>query len=180
MALPNIQHSSKWICSFSNIPTIQREEDLRVFDQYVRSFSFPDISLNIVKSNFRNYEIQHQVSHANDELNTISITFKISEDLINYYRIYMWLQSMKYGINLNKNEKNDPKELFRLNTIKAITLSFLDNEARTISKFVFNECFVTSVTSIELTQGTEDELEFTLTISYENIVNVPVEGCYDE
>lgn len=167
MGLPNIQHSDKWTVIFSNIPGYHplpndNSEGLSLYDLYVKELTFPSLSLELVESKFRNFEIRHQISKINDTLNDLEITFKLSEGMMNYYHIYDWMQSMREMINV------DDEKWFRLNMIKEIKILFLDNEKRPKVKHIYKNSFIIGLTSLNLTNGVDDELTFTVTVKYED------------
>ena len=56
----------------------------------------------------------------------------------------------------------------RLNFIKEIRLSFLDNEKREQFVYKFQNAFITTLSSLSLTNGQDNELSFTITIEYED------------
>lgn len=175
MGSPNVQHSDKWSIIFSNMPGYQPiigdNTDMGIYDLYVKEMTFPNLSLELVQSHSMNYQINHQISKINDTLNDLSITFTLSEGLRNYYHIYNWIRNMREMRNVD-NEK-----WFRLNFIKEIKVIFLDNEKRPVSKFTFFNSFITELTSLNLTNGVDDELRFTITMKYEDHKLEFVEGC---
>jgi len=175
MGTPNVQHSDKWSVIFSNIPgyvpTISDNTDMGIYDLYVKEMTFPDLSLELVQSHFMDYQINHQISKINDTLNDLSITFSLSEGLKNYYHIYDWIRSMRERKNV------DREKWFRLNLIKEIKVIFMDNEKRPVSKFTFINCFITNLSSLNLTNGIDDELRFTVTIKYEDHLLEVMDAC---
>lgn len=176
MGFPNLQHSDKWRLNISNMPGfVDQSQDLnniQIYENYVKAFTFPDISLELVQSRFRNYGIHHQISPVNGDLSDISITFKVSEGLWNYYYLYDYIQSMREGLDVDPKEK-----FFRNDNIKALSITFLDNEKRPSTRFVFSNCFITNISSLNLTNGVDQELDFTLTLKYEDYTLEPIEEC---
>lgn len=175
MGTPNVQHSDKWSIVFSNIPSytpiVASNTDMGLYELYVKEMTFPNLSLELYQSHFMNYQINHQISKINDTLNDLSITFTVSEGLRNYYHIYNWIREMREQENV-KDEK-----WFRLNYINEIKVIFLDNEKRPVSKFTFINGFITDLSSLTLTNGTDQELRFTITIKYEDHKMEMMENC---
>lgn len=175
MSLPNLQHSDKWKINFSNFPGFHPSsstlDNTQLFELYVKEFSFPNMSLDTYPSRFRNFQVNHQISQINDNMSDISITFKVSEGLDNYYQIFSHLESQREGVNV------DQEKWFRLNIIKELIVTFLDNEKRPKTKFSFTNCFITDLTSLNLTQGQDIEMTFTITLKYEDYSLTKVEEC---
>lgn len=175
MALPNIQHSDKWSLILSNFPgfhpSVTALDNTQLFELYIKEVTFPNMSLELVKSDFRNFHINHQISKINDDMSSLEITFKVSEGLVNYYLVREHLQSQREGVNVDK------EKWFRLNVIKELIVNFLDNEKRPKTKMTFTNCFVTDLSSLSLTQGQDNELSFTITIVYEDYDMKIIEDC---
>lgn len=166
MGLPNIQHSDKFIITISNIPGYvvknSNTDNMGLYDLYVKEVLFPSHSLDLIRSDFKGFHINHPGSKINDNLNTLDITFKCSEGMRNWYYIYSWIKSLREGENV------DAEKWFRLNLIKEIKLKFLDNEKREQFIYRFVNCFITSLSSLSLTNGQDNELTFTITLEYED------------
>lgn len=167
MSSPNIAHSDKWRLLFSNIPGYvpnveSNTDNMSLYDLFVKGVTFPAYTLELVQSNLGAYQINHPISKKNDNLGTVDVTFKLSEGMLNYYYIVKWIQELREGIN------SDKEKWFRLNVIKEMKLFFMDNMKRDVFKYIFEKCYITDVGSLSLTNGSDVELEFTVSISYEN------------
>jgi len=175
MALPNIQHSDKWSLILSNFPgfhpSFSTLDNTQLFELYIKEVTFPNMSLELVKSDYRNFHINHQISKKNDNMSNIDITFKVSEGLLNYHIVREHIQNQREGVNADK------EKWFRLNVIEELIINFLDNEKRPKSKMSFTNCFITDLSSLSLTQGQDNELTFTITIEYEDYDLKLVEDC---
>lgn len=168
MSTINLQHSDKWSINFSNIPGYtpnarNNNDNMNLYDLYIKGVSFPDLSLALLKSDYRNYSINHQISKINDNLSELTITLKLSEGMLNYLYLFKWLKSMR------EQENVENEDWFRLNFIKAISVNFLDNQKRPKFKWVFENCFVTNISSLTLTNGVDDELTFSISVTYEDL-----------
>lgn len=166
MSSPNYQHSDKYSITFSNIPGFvpnnSNTNNMDIYDVYVKAVTFPSQSIQLIENTHRAFHINHPISKKNEELDDLIVTFKLSEGMMNWFYIYNWIKELREGKNLN-NEK-----FTRLNMIKEIRLTFLDNEKRPQFVYRFQNCFVTNVSSLSLTNGLDQELTFDLNIKYED------------
>jgi len=175
MSTINTQHSDKWSINFSNIPGYTPNDrdnlnNFNIYDLYVKSVTFPSYSIKLTASDYMNHKINHQISKQNDDFSELNITFKLSEGLLNYFYIFNWLRSIREGINI------DAEKWFRLNFIKAITIHFLDNEKRPTYKYTYENCFITNLSDLSLTNGEDEQLSFNITVTYEEL-KVEKEAC---
>jgi hypothetical protein len=175
MSTINTQHSDKWSINFSNIPGYipsnrNNLNNQNIYDLYVKSVSFPSYSIKLTASDYKNHKINHQISKQNDDFSDLSVTFKLSEGMLNYFYIFRWMRSIREGINI------DSEDWFRLNFIKAITIHFLDNEKRPCYKYVYENCFITNLSDLNLTNGEDEQLTFTINLTYEEL-KVEEETC---
>jgi len=164
---PNVLHSDKWRITFSNIPTMNDVSDMRYFDNYVKSCTIPNYSIGEILSQLpMGMQIRHPLGgmKRNQDLSTLSMTFKVSEDMYNYIIMFIWIQQLRYG---QINPKHD--DYFRKYTIKRIIISMLDNEKRTVSEIRFTNVFLSDISQLDLNFGSTEELSFTCTFSYEEI-----------
>ena len=175
MGSPNTQHSDKWKVIFSNIPgytpDITDNTTMGLYDLFVKDLTFPSLSLKLVQSHFRNYEINHQISKINDELGDLTITFKASEGILNYWYIFSWIKSMR------EQENIDDEKWFRLNVIKETKVLFLDNQKRPKYRYIFSNGFIVNLSSLILTNGLDNEITFDITIHYEDVNVETIENC---
>lgn len=164
---PNVLHSDKWKITFSNIPTLDDTSDMRYFDNYVKSCIIPTYTMGEIISQI---PMGHQIRHPlggikrNQDLESFNITFKVSEDMFNYYTLFRWMQNLRYG---TVNDGYD--DFFRKYNVKRLILSMLDNQKRTVSEITFTNVFLTELGSLDLNFGSTDELSFTCSFSYEEI-----------
>lgn len=166
MPLPNVAHSDKFSVIFSNIPGYiskkTNSDNINLYDLYVKDLTFPGITVDYVQSDFRNFHINHPSSKSNDNMRELNITFKMSEGLLNYFYLYKWMKGLRETENLD-NEK-----LFRLNTIKEIIITFLDNSKRPKFKYKLTNCFISDLSSVNFTNGVDEEITFNITVIYED------------
>jgi hypothetical protein len=163
---PNLFHSSNWQVNFSNMPALETIRDMRLYDNLVKSITFPDYSLEEIYSDYMGFRIRHPVNKANVDLSQIQIGFKVSEDMRNYIYLFEWMKALRYG---DVEDFSSEESLFRKNTIKAISLNILDNQKRTVAVWRFTEAFLLSLSSLPLDNGISEELVFTCNFSYETL-----------
>lgn len=167
MALPNIQFSDKFRVLFSNIPgfvpnNLNNYNNFDLYELYIKSVIFPSMDVSYVESEFLNYHVNHPISKINNDLQDLSITFKLSEDMLNYHYIYNWVRSLRNQQNI------DAKKYFRLNYIDEIKVIFLDNEKREKVKYLFKNCFISNVSQLTLEYGTANEMSFDVSFKLED------------
>ena len=176
MSIPNIQHSDKFSVTISNIPgyplQTNNKDNMGLYDLYIKEVSFPQHTLELVQSNLKGYAINHPASKRNNDLGTFSITFKLSEGMKNWFYIYRWMKELREGINI------DSEKFYRLNFVKEIKISFLDNEKRPQWVYSLFNCFITNLGSLTFTNGVDEEMSFTVDFSYEDF-NIVEGECND-
>lgn len=167
-SFPNLFHNDKWQISFSNLPTIGSVRDMRIYDNFVKTITFPDYSMGEIHSDIKGFRIRHPLGgvKANEDLAQLQIEFKLSEDMVNYINLFEWIQGLKYGRVENFASE---EEFFRKNTIKSINLNLMDNQKRTIAVWRFTEAFLLNIGSLSLDQGVSEEVTFSCSFSYEEI-----------
>jgi len=167
MALPNTQFSDKFRVIFSNIPgftpnNLNNFLNFDLYELYIKSVNFPSLDVSYIESDFVNYHINHPISRINQDLVDLTITFKMSEDMLNYYYLYNWMRDLR-------NQKNtDNKKFFRLNFVNDIKVIFLDNEKREKIKYIFTNCFITNLSNISLEFGSANEITFDVSFKIED------------
>ena len=163
MAIPNMFHNDSWSVIFSNIPNASPETkvDMRLFDLYVKSFALPDLQLDTANTEFKEGSVRQVMSKANDNLQMMSIEFKVSEDMRNYFILYQYLMATRYGKILDK------EKWLRNNVVKNIKLKCLDNQKREIGGIIFTNAIITSVGSLSLQMGSSEPVTFSVTFFYE-------------
>jgi hypothetical protein len=162
----NTFHSDAWKVSFSNLPSLSGVTDMAIFDNFVKELTLPEYSMAEVYSDSNGFRVRHPVvPKINAELGQLAITFKLNEDMKNYWTLFDWIQSMKYGDGYLSE-----MDLIRRYTIKSINLTVMDNQKRTIAIVRFTQAFLLSLGSLGLTTGSSEELTFPCNFSYEEIL----------
>lgn len=167
MSRPNAFSNSKWKLTFSNIPTINNYRDLSVYDEYVKNIIIPDYNIDTTKSSFFKHTKNYPVSKINETNAELSIDFVASEYAENYINLLEYLQKLKYGQNL-------PETYLKDNVVKRLNVIFLDNQKRSKKIIYFTQCYLSSIGSLDLTNGTDDEIIFNTIWQYdEMLVDTP-------
>jgi len=157
-------HQDKWMVNFSNVPSVEGNKvDVQLYDLYVKSVVLPNLSLDTQNSDLMNFSVRQPTARVNDQLNFLTIEFKVDEFLENYYSLYEWMQVFKYGV------KTDTQEFLRLNTIKAIEVFLLDNQKRKKGVYRFTECIITDLGALNLEMGSSEEVTFGVSLTYEEV-----------
>lgn len=176
MAYPNIAVDSSFFMTFSNIPGIDKDSTLKYFDDYVRSISVPAYNVGVYASSLIGHDELHPLQRENDELGEVAITFKASEDFMNYFILFNWMQCLRFGIDQigDQDQFNASGPRLKRNVINSMDLFILNNQKNTIATMKFTNCIPTDLTGLDLNYGSDTEVEFSLNLRYENIVvNVP-------
>lgn len=161
---PNVLQSDKCILSFSNMPSMMGLKDLKYYNNMVKSITVPDYNLSLYQDSFQSIEVSHPVSKINDNMSTLMVTFKVSEDLLNYINLINYIRELRYGdINIDKSN------LISKYNVISIDLSILDNQKRIIAVIGFKNAFCTSVSSLNFSFGDSEQLEFTTNWSFRTI-----------
>lgn len=163
----NTFHKSKWVCRFSNIPTIHITEELAAYDYNVKSITVPNFDLEEILSRYHGSVIRHPVTKPNDNLPPLDIEFKVDEEMMNYFYILEWICELKYGQNVSTT-------LIRDNSIKSIDLTLLDNQKREKRRLTFTNALIKSVSSLTLGMGNDDEVTFRASFTYEEMKFVTI------
>ena len=161
---PNVLQSDKCILSFSNMPSMIGLKDLKYYNNMVKSVTVPDYNLSLYQDNFQAIEVSHPVSRINDNMSTLIVTFKVSEDALNYMNLINYIRELRYGdINTDKSD------LISKYNVTSIDLNILDNQKRIIAVIRFKHAFCTSVSSLNFSFGDSEQLEFTTNWSFRTI-----------
>ena len=166
-AFPNTLQNDKWLLTFSNIPGLPDMSEMRYFDAYIKSFTIPDYSLDMMNVEVFGFSIRHPIGgvKANTNLGKLQIEFKVSEDMLNYLTIFKWMRDIRYG----EITQQHPDDLLRLYACKVATVTMMDNKKRPIANLRFTKLLPESLSSLPLVMGNSDEVTFSVSFSYEEI-----------
>jgi SUMO ligase MMS21 Smc5/6 complex component len=158
----NVSHAGKWRINFSNIPSVSNVTDLKLYENFCKSISIPDQNLDIDEvydHNIKRFSIN---AKPNTNLSDFQITFKITEDMLNYYNLLEYLLQLKSG--------KVSTETLKENIINNISLTSLDNNKRKRGILSFKNCLIHSISSFSLEYGTAEENQFTTNWLYEHLI----------
>lgn len=162
----NTFHAGLFSVSFSNIPTVTNPADLQLFENFLKSCSFPEYGIELDESHMQGYRILHPIAHKqNTELNLLQLEFKVSENFQNYIYLFNWIYKLRYGVSI------DP--LVRKYVTDAIHISIYDNVKRTTGKFKFSKAVCVFLSAIPLAYGASDEVTMVTNWNYEQITWEP-------
>jgi hypothetical protein len=169
----NTFHDSNFKVAISNVPTLEHINELSLYHNFIRSVSLPGFSIDMLTSDWRGEQSLHPGNHKNDDLGDITITFKLTEDLMNYFYMAQYIMDMRYE-NAD-NTDDDPKDRMKMNFIKAIDIMILDNSKRRVANIKFSRCFPTNISTLDLDYTNGNEVDFTVTFKFTEIHFAPVE-----
>jgi len=167
-AFPNTFHNDKWVLTFSNIPNVGDLDDMKYFQNYIKSLVIPDYNVgNIASIGPFGIQVNHPQAgqKRNTDLSQLQIEFKVSEDFRNYMILFDWMRELRYG----EPEGGNFKDWIRKFYIKKAVLSLLDNQKRPVANVIFTKLFLLNLSSLQLTMGASDEVSFTCNFIYEEI-----------
>jgi hypothetical protein len=164
LGYPNRLRSNNWKITLSNFPSLEDDKvPLKLFDEYCKSVTIPDLTLDIVETtNFQGSVYKESMSRYNDNLNPLIVEFIADEDLENYYYFYNWYLQLRSG--------ETPENSIKKNVIKSIGVHMLDNQARQVSTLVFEDCLPSVITSLQLNQGVSEEVVFSVNFNFERLI----------
>lgn len=160
----NTFHQDKWQVVFSNIPSLTNMVEMNLYNLFIKGVSIPEYTQEYIPSNFKGSQIWNPISQNNDQLNTFEVEFKLSENMENYYNLFHWMQTIRYGL---PNTEAVRSTLIRKNTVKAINLLFLDNQKRVKKKMILTEAVLVGLSNLPLQMGSSEEITFTTTWQYQ-------------
>lgn len=167
-AFPNTFHNDKWVLTFSNVPNIDDLNEMKYFQNYIKSLVLPDYNVgNIPSIGPFGIQINHPQAgmKRNTDLSQLQVEFKVSEDFRNYLHFFNWMRELRYGTL----EGGAYEGWIRKFNIKRAVLSVLDNQKRTVANITFTELFLLSLSSLQMVMGSSDEVTFTCNFQYEEI-----------
>lgn len=160
MSKLNNLNTDKFRAIFSNIPVPSTRLDkleMGVFDNFVRTVTLPDITIETVQSEFKQITIKNPISKFNNDLSPISIDLVCDEDMENYRTLFEWMQELRLG-NALQNEST-----LRESTIKSLRIILKDNQDRSGPTFVLNDLLLVNLSALNLVFGSSEQTIFTAT-----------------
>ena len=159
----NLASSNKWKVNFSNFPNMINYSDIRsLYETFLARISIPSYRLDFSPSSFKNTVILHPISKANDNLETLSMTFRLDEKFLNYFNAQRYIQKVRYGVGLTE-------EFLYHNTIKKMTFLLTNNENIDEKILEFKELFIEELGDLDLEAGNPDAPTFTIGFRYREV-----------
>ena len=169
MAYPNIAIDSNFYITISNMPGIDKMSTMKYYEEFVRSVSIPAYDLELYTSPLMGGDHIQPLSRQNNDLGELSITFKISEDYANYFFVMYYMMSLRYGVNNVFDAKFPDRPRLKQNAINEVVVFILDNQKNIIAHVRFKRCFITNLSGLDFNYGSDEELEFSVSIKYTEI-----------
>ena len=167
----NTFHQDHFSVVFSNIPSLTNMREMNLYNLFIRSIDLPEYTQEFVPSQFKGSTIWNPISQSNDELPSLTVEFKLSENMENYYNLFYWMQSIRYR---QPNTTAVQSELIRKNTVKSIDVLLLDNQKRPRMKMSFTDAFCAGLSNLQLTMGDSSEVTFITTWKYTEVMMDPI------
>ena len=155
-------NNSRWRIVISNIPSVNKVEDLSIYDEYVKSCVIPDFNVVETIMPYMGSIRRDPITKPNQDLTQLQIEFFANESLSNYTNLFEFQQQLKYGQNVDS-------EFLHKNVIKRINIEILDNQNRHIKTIYFTNALLLSLSSLSLLFGVDDNTTFTGNFSYEEM-----------
>ncbi len=156
---------NRYSVKFSNFPNLVTRNDLRYLDnEYLISIGIPALNINTVNNRRNGHSNIIPLANRENSYKT-SMTFKIDENLYNYFILRDYIMVLQEG---NKSKEIEESEFYADYKIDFIQIDFLDNSANpkvTRSMFLHN-VFVIGVSGLEVDE-TKKRVKFNCEIEYE-------------
>lgn len=161
----NFFHNDNWKIEFSNIPTENPNEKInpQYFNLFVKSVALPDFQLELDFVKYRNFAERQVVYNGNEGFQQMSIEFKVSEDMKNYFILYKYILATRWGKKFDKNQ------WLKDNTIKTIFVYAMDNQKRIVGGLEFTNAILTGLGALSFQTGATDSVTFAATFMYEDV-----------
>lgn len=164
--IPNVAKADKWRFAIGDMPSAEGEKvDLRLFDQYITTFTLPDMTVDNISSFFAGREMMNMNPNRNQGLFPFTITMKVSEGFENYWWFMKWWYQLRRGSVENRNGVPAPY----MNFITHCTAWLLDTQKRERLRIRLLDVCLTSISSLTMVSGTSEELDFTISLTAQDL-----------
>lgn len=165
----NTFNKNKFKILLSNFPNLTKYKwDIHIFNNYLKSFQIPDLSIPMLTSVFGHDRQLHPSPIGSRDLQTITVEFQIDEEFKNFNAAYQWLFQMRNGM-LSDRTDLQKSALLRLDSIDEIQIITYNNNKEPVSKFSFIQCILNNISSLPLDYSQAEIGTFTCTFEYEKI-----------
>jgi len=96
-------------------------------------------------------------------LTSLTVEFKASENLKNYFVLYNWIQMLRYHVQGVDGDR------LRDNVIKSIDVTFLDNKKNLVGRFRFRNAIIINLGALSLNMGSAEEVTFPVSFEFEEL-----------
>jgi len=163
----NEAQQGKFEIYLSNLPTYEsdfiRDIDLRKFNNFVKSVSVPESSVNIQISKTYGGSRLFPAPGFNYDLPEFTITYGLDENMANYWYLFNWIWS-------NRNARSMNDKTWMVNSkINEATLCFKINNGKITNYIKFDECYISNLSSIDFQYGAYEDMRFTVTFKFNGI-----------
>lgn len=164
----NTFHQDSFKVSFSNFPVILETEtlsginqpiDMRIFDYYVKNVTIPDQSLQVTEIPMLNRVQLQPISRGNDNLNSVTVEFKVDNAFRNYFMFYTYIRQMRTA--------EPDVDVFYKNVIHEMFVDAHANVGEKMVRLKFTNLFPISTGTLSLESGASQELTFAVSFVYE-------------
>lgn len=162
MNVVNTAHNDRWRFSFSNYPNVDKSVDMDIFDNFVKSCTIPDLSIDEQYVDFRESRFRYSGSRYNENNSPLIIEFNVTENMENYLYVFEHMLELKSG-------RNNVYSKERENVIKTIDVFMLDNHRREKARILFTNCFPINLNALDLRYGSSEEMIFSVTYTYDEM-----------
>jgi hypothetical protein len=139
-----------------------------LFTKFVSDIDLPDYNLPNGTIRFGGHtEYEPFTMQDNTGLSPLSVTFKMNENLQNWYALYRWQRKLRIG-----QFDLDAKDV----KIAEIAVEVLDNQSVKTCELIFTDVLITNVAKINLEYGKSTEVGFTASFVFEDMFMSDVNG----
>lgn len=140
-----------------------RDMDLRKYNNFVKSITFPDSILNLETSNTHGGKVIRPIPSFNKELPEFTVTYGLDENMSNYWYLFNWIWQMRNANSMGGNKwLKDSK-------INEAILCAKDNNGTTRNYISFLDCYISNLSGIDFNYGNYENLRFTVTYKFNGL-----------
>jgi hypothetical protein len=155
-------HNSNFLVVFANMPGIENESDMAVIHNFIKDITLPSFSLKTMTTKHQAASHLHNMgSRNNEDLGDLSINFKLSEGMYNYFLFANYIATNRQADNISETPK------MKDNLITGIMVDMLDNQKNRIGRISFDRVVPTTVSGLSLNYQENGIVDFSVTFAFE-------------
>lgn len=163
----NSAQQGKFQLELSNLPfdpsDFVRDIDLRRFNQFVHGVSIPETTLNLMTSRTYGGQVLFPAPDFNRDIPEFTVTYGLDENMSNYWYLFNWTWA-------NRNAKSIGEHKWLKNAkINEAVLGIKDNNGRARNYVKFIDCYVNTMSGLDLTYGNYEDLRFTVNFKFNGL-----------